>query len=425
MKFSSYWLDSAPPFQGGTAGPVSGRADVAVVGGGFTGLSAALSLARKGASVTVLEAGRVVGEASGRNGGHCNNGMAHDFAGVAATLGVERARELYHAFDAGVDAVERLVAEEAIDCGFIRCGKIKLAAKPEHFPKLARSAELLAREADPDIRVLSPEDLKAEVGSPIFHGGLLYPKSARMHMGRFGVGLAEAAARRGARIHENSVVTAIDRLGPARFRVATSNGVIEADRVLVASGASTKGPFAWFRRRIVPVGSFIIVTAPLPRAALAGIMPGNRVCTTSKNVGHYFRLTDDDRLLFGGRARFAMSDRKSDEKSGHVLQKGLAETFPQLGAVPIDHCWGGLVDMTQDRFPHAGERDGVHYALGYSGHGTQMSVLMGGVMAEIMTGGRAVNPWRDRDWPAIPGHFGKPWFLPVVGAYYRLMDVLH
>lgn len=196
MKFSSYWLDSAPPFQGGTAGPVSGRADVAVVGGGFTGLSAALSLARKGASVTVLEAGRVVGEASGRNGGHCNNGMAHDFAGVAATLGVERARELYHAFDAGVDAVERLVAEEAIDCGFTRCGKIKLAAKPEHFPKLARSAELLAREADPDIRVLSPEDLKAEVGSPIFHGGLLYPKSARMHMGRFGVGLAEAAARR-------------------------------------------------------------------------------------------------------------------------------------------------------------------------------------------------------------------------------------
>jgi glycine/D-amino acid oxidase-like deaminating enzyme len=426
MKFSSYWLDSAPPFRGGITTPAEGRADVVIVGGGFTGLSAALSLARKGASVIVLEAGRVVGEGSGRNGGQCNNGTAHDFAGLSATLGLDRARELYQAFDAGVDAVERLVMEERIDCGFTRCGKIKLAAKPAHFDKLARTADILAREVDPGVRLLTPEALTAEVGSPIFHGGLLFPRSARMHMGRFGVGLAEAAARRGARIHENNPVTAIDRLGAARFRISTAvGGRVEADRVLVATGASIQGPFGWFRRRIVPVGSFIVVTAPLSRSVLADIMPGDRVCTTSKNIGHYFRLTDDGRLLFGGRARFAMSDHKSDEKSGRILQKGLAETFPQLGPVPIEFCWGGLVDMTQDRFPHAGERNGIHYALGYSGHGTQMSVLMGGIMAELMTGGHAINPWRDREWPAIPGHFGRPWFLPFVGAYYRLMDVLH
>lgn len=425
MKFSSYWLDTAPPFGNRADGPVRGRTDIAVIGGGFTGLSAALALARKGASVTVLEAGQVAGEASGRNGGQCNNGMAHDFAGVAAAEGLERARAYYRAFDAGVDAVERLVGEEGIECGFRRCGKLKLAAKPEHAGKLARAAELLAREVDPDVRLLSRDDLCGEVGSPAFHGGLLFPRSAKLHMGRFGVGLGEAAARRGARIHENSPVIAIDRLGPARLRVATTAGSIEAGRVLVATGASTRGPFGWFRRRIVPVGSFIVVTEPLPAETMAAIMPGDRMCSTSKNIGHYFRRLEDGRLLFGGRARFAMSDRRSDEKSGRILRQGLTETFPQLAGVRIDHCWGGLVDMTRDRFPRAGERDGIHYALGYSGHGTQMSVLMGGVMAELMTGGRAVNPWEGRDWPAIPGHYGRPWFLPFVGAYYRLMDVLH
>lgn len=425
MKFSSYWLDTAPPFRNRTEGPMRGRTDVAVIGGGFTGLSAALALARKGASVTVLEAGKVAGEASGRNGGQCNNGMAHDFAGVAAAEGLERARAYYRAFDAGVDAVERLVGEEGIECGFQRCGKLKLAAKPEHAAKLARAAELLAREVDPDVRLLSRDDLHGEVGSPAFHGGLLFPKSAKLHMGRFGVGLAEAASRHGARIHENSPVVAIDRLGPARLRVATAAGSIEAGRVLVATGASTRGPFGWFRRRIVPVGSFIVVTEPLPAETMAAIMPGDRMCSTSKNIGHYFRRLEDGRLLFGGRARFAMSDWRSDEKSGRILRQGLTETFPQLAEVRIDHCWGGLVDMTRDRFPRAGERDGIHYALGYSGHGTQMSVLMGGVMADMMTGGRAVNPWDGRDWPAIPGHYGRPWFLPFVGAYYRLMDVLH
>ena len=142
------------------------------------------------------------------------------------------------------------------------------------------------------------------------------------------------------------------------------------------------------------------------------------------NIHHYFRLTADHRLVFGGRARFAISSPQSDAKSGEILRQGMAETFPQLGPVKIDYCWGGLVDMTQDRLPHAGERDGLYYATGYSGHGTQMSVHMGQRMAEVMNGDVQANPWRDRDWPAIPGHIGPPWFLPFVGAYYTLKDKL-
>jgi glycine/D-amino acid oxidase-like deaminating enzyme len=143
---------------------------------------------------------------------------------------------------------------------------------------------------------------------------------------------------------------------------------------------------------------------------------------TVANIHHYFRLTPDHRLVFGGRARFAVSSPQQDAASGEILRAGLAETFPQLGQVRLDYCWGGLVDMTQDRLPHAGEHDGLFYSMGYSGHGTQMSVHMGERMAAVMAGDAAANPWRDRAWSAIPGHFGPPWFLPAVGMYYQLKD---
>lgn len=425
MKLEPYWLDTSPRFGSGAPQPPAGTVDVAIVGGGFTGLSAALALAKAGARVAVLEAGRVVGEASGRNGGHCNNGLSHDLAGLSATLGEERAVALYRVFNDAVDQVEALVARERIDCDFIRTGKIKLAAKPEHFAKLAKSADLLRRTVEPDLGVVEPSRTRSEIGSDGFHGGLVFPRSAHMHMGRFGVGLAEAAARQGAAIHENAAVTGLHRLAGHAHRVVTTRGEIEAKQVLLATGASRQGPFAWLRRRIVPVGSFIIVTEPLAPEKAASIMPTRRTATTTKNIGNYFRLTPDNRLIFGGRARFALSSPTSDAKSGAILQARMLELFPQLAGVRIDYCWGGLVDMTADRLPRAGERDGLFYSLGYSGHGTQMSVHMGQIMARVMGGDTAANPFAGLDWPAVPGHFGPPWFLPVVGLYYRYQDWRH
>jgi glycine/D-amino acid oxidase-like deaminating enzyme len=422
MNPTSYWTASSARFRSPAAGPVEGRANVVVIGGGFTGLSAARTLARKGARVVVLEAGQVAGEASGRNGGHCNNGLAHDFSGVAARFGVERAREMYRAFDAGVDLVEAIVHDEAIDCDFVRTGKLKLAAKPEHFEKLKRAQEVLAREVDDDTTIIAPDMLSDEIGSTQYHGGLLQRRSAALHVGRFAVGLAEAAARAGAIIHERAKVTSIAREPGRPFTVATTAGAITAGEVLLATGASQAGPFGWLRRRIVPVGSFIIVTEPLSDNLANSIMPGRRNCTTSQNIGNYFRMTADNRLVFGGRARFAMSSPRSDLKSGAILERILHEVFPQMRGVRIDHCWGGLVDMTNDRLPRAGTHEGLHFSLGYSGHGVQMSTYMGDVMARRMLGEDIANPWRDIDWPAVPFHYGKPWFLPFVGLYYRALD---
>lgn len=423
MKLASYWHDTAPRFDAAVQGPPGGRADVVVVGGGFTGLSAALALAKKGAQVVLLEAERVGNAASGRNGGHVNNGFAQDYAAMCARLGTERANLLYRSFDAGVDTVERIIGEEGIDCDFRRTGKLKLAAKPAHYDKLARSQELLAREVDPDTHMVSKAALSEELGSDAYYGGLVFGKSAGMHMGKFVQGLASAAARKGVRIHENTPLTALRRTSQGH-EVETPGARVQARQVLLATGTSAVGPLAWFRRRIVPVGAYIIVTEQLPQDVLDRILPRRRNATNTRNLVNFFRVTPDNRLLFGGRARFAAPGPESDKKSGEILRRDMVATFPYLSNVRIDYCWGGLVDMTRDRLPRAGERDGVYYSMGYSGHGTQMSTYMGTVMAEVMDGNHRRNPWKDFDWPAIPGHFGKPWFLPAVGAYYRLMDVL-
>lgn len=423
MKLISYWLDTTPAFRDGSAGNVEGRTDVVIIGGGLTGCSAALGLARQGASVAVLEAGLVMGQASGRNGGHCNSGLAHDYGSLAKALGPESALAFHKAHVDAVDTVERLIHEESIDCGFHRPGRLKLAAKPEHFPKLERAYQAL-RDVDPYVELVEPARIREEVDSSAFHGGLLQSRGAQFHIGKFGIGLAHAAARAGARIYENAAVTALRRHGKG-FEVQTQRGTITAQKVMVATGATTQGPFGWFRRRIVPVGSFIVVTEPLEKTVLDRLLRHGRNYVTSKNIGNYFRPTRDNRLLFGGRARFAMSDRRSDEKSGYILQAALGRIFPELSGVRIDYCWGGLVDMTADRLPRAGQHNGLYYAMGYSGHGVQMAVGTGLAMAEVMCGRPEANPWRSLTWPAIPGHFGRPWFLPLVGAYYRLQDVLH
>ncbi|MEE4015573.1 FAD-binding oxidoreductase [Roseibium sp. FZY0029] len=421
MKFVSYWHDTAPAFTGGAKGPVSGHYDVAIIGAGFTGLAAARQLAKTGAKVVVLESERVGFGASGRNGGHLNNGLAHSYLGAKAQLGKERAIALYKALDDSIDTIEALIAEEGIDCDFRRSGKLKLASKPKHFEAIARNFEALNKECDPDTALLTAEDLKSEVGSP-FHGAMLSRKSAVMHMGRYVVGLAEAAARHGAVIFEDAAVSDHSEANGIHT-VRTSRGEVTAADVILATGAYTTQNFSYFRRRIIAVGSFLIATRPLTESEAAAVMPGNRTCVNTMNIGNYWRLSPENRLIFGGRAKFsATSDQRSDSTSGEILRESMERIFPQLKGIDIDYCWGGLVDMTADRYPRSGFHEGLWYAMGYSGHGAQLSTQLGMMVADAILGRADRNPMRDYPWPAVPGHFGKPWFLPLVGQYYKMLD---
>lgn len=427
MELTSYWQATAPRFDGAKP-QVSGSYDVAIIGGGFTGLSAARHLAKAGSKVVVLEAQEVGHGASCRNGGHLNNGMAHGYGDAMAQFGAEGARRLYHAYDASIDLIEQVVEEENIDCNFRRSGKLKLASKPGHVDGIKASCALIHAEADKDVVFLDRADLAGEIQSTAVYAGMLYPKSAMMHMARYMHGLATAVTRHGGDVVEHAPVTAMHRKGDT-WQVNTGRGALSARNVIVATGAYS-GQFApkalrYFSRRIIPVGSFIVVTRPLSEAEIAGSVPGNRTYVTSLNVGHYFRLSPDNRLIFGGRARFSSQiDPASDAKSAKILRNGLAQMFPALAGIEIDYCFGGLVDLTQDRLPRAGQVDGMYYAMGYSGHGAQMSNHMGVVLADMILG-QGRNPLPDMSWPAIPMYTGRPWFLPVVGAYYRIKDMIN
>jgi glycine/D-amino acid oxidase-like deaminating enzyme len=422
MKFTSYWLDTAP--RGSHARSktsVEGRTDVAVIGGGLTGVVAALHLARSGAKVDLFEQHTVGFGASGRNGGMATTGMSIGIRDAVAKLGFDTAVRLYGAYTDAIDLVEKLVAEEGIDCHFARTGKLNLASKPAHYQGFEKTHELLNARLGLETQLVPKAELRSEIGSDAFHGGMVESRSAGLHVGKYSRRLGEAAERAGVTIHEQAPVQNLTKLG-AGHELPTPRGRMQAKQVLLATGAYSRRPFRWHQVRIAPVGSFIIATEPLDASLCDDILPTRRMASDSKNLLNYFRITPDNRLLFGGRARFAMSNPQSDEKSGKLLRDTMVHTFPKLAAAKIDYCWGGLVDMSLDRLVHAGERDGVYYAMGYAGHGVQMATYMGRQMAEYLSGVPQANIWSDFKFRRIPGHFGPPWFLPFAGAYYKFKD---
>ncbi|MFO7166998.1 MAG: FAD-binding oxidoreductase, partial [Chloroflexota bacterium] len=339
--------------------PLPERVDAAVIGGGITGLSAALALARRGVSVAVLEARHFGWGAAARNGGMVLSGLKLGAGELLAKYGRERARRMFAASLAAIDTVERLVAEEAIDCDFARCGHVVLASKPAHAEGLAREAETLAREFGHVTRVVPRAELRDEIGSDAYYGGLVDEASGGLNPARYVAGLAYAAERAGAQLIGGTPVQQIERDG-ASFRLHTGRGAVRAEAVLAATAGYTGAATPALRRRVVPVGSYIIATEPLPDALARELSPRGRMLFDTKHFLHYFRLTPDQRLLFGGRAGFVPETPASVRESAAILRRDMLAVFPQLRDVRIAYAWGGTLDFTFDMMPHAGVLDGVH-----------------------------------------------------------------
>jgi glycine/D-amino acid oxidase-like deaminating enzyme len=428
MKFnpSNYWLDTVQ-MPVGTQGDLPERADVAIVGAGFTGLSAARTLAKRGATVAVLETNAIGWGASSRNGGMVLTGMKLGVETLTSRYGGEAAKRMYAASLASIDLVEQIVGEEKIDCSFSRCGHLEVACKQSHFNTYASSVEVIAREFDHQLRIVPRNELRGEIGSDIYYGGIVDEVSAGLNPARYVAGLGRAALNAGARIFENTRVERIEpasRNGLSGFQLVTSRGHLFADNVFVATSGYTSDATPALRKKIIPIGSFIIATERLPEALARELSPCNRMIYDSKHYLYYYRLTPDNRMLFGGRAAFFPETSNTIRRSAEILRRGMLGVYPQLRDMKVEYAWGGTLDFCFDTMPHAGRMDGMYYALGYAGHGVAMATYLGAKIAEQISGGAEENPYASVPFPGAPlGLYnGRPWFLPFAGAYYKVLD---
>ncbi len=427
IRQQNSWLTTTELPQTDRALPLPEAADVAVVGAGFTGLSAARTLAKRGAKVVVLEAETIGWGASSRNGGMVLAGLKLGVNKLISRYGRERTQRMYAASLASIDCVEQIVRQENIVCDFSRCGHLEVACKQKHFDDYAGQVEVIGREFDHQLRIVPRDELNTEIGSSIYYGGMVDEISAGLNPARYVAGLARAALKAGATIFENARVGGLERAlrhATPGWRVTTSRGVVWARDVFVGTSGYTGSATPALRKKIIPIGSYIITTEILPEALARELSPRNRMIYDSKNYLYYYRLTPDHRMLFGGRAAFFPETANSVRKSGEILRRGMIDVYPQLSDVKVEYVWGGTLDFAFDIMPHAGRMDGIYYALGYAGHGVAMATWQGQKMAEVIAGESPENPFVDIPFPGAPlGLYnGQPWFLPFAGAWYKFLD---
>lgn len=403
--------------------PLAGdaRADVAVLGAGLAGLSAALELALAGHRVIVLEARRVGWGASGRNGGQVIFGYGCDTSKIAAMVGQDAARAMFDWSVEAVDLVKQRIARHGIDAHW-RDGHAHVAIKPRHVRELRAWQDDLAANYDYPVDWWDRDRLQAVLPSPRYLGALYDPRSGHLHPLNYTLGLARAAEAAGVVIHEASEVTALRR--GRRPALVTATGTVEADFIVLAGNALAHRIAPELDDKIMPVGTYVGATEPLGEARARDLIRNGMAVADINWALDYFRLSADHRLLFGGRASY--STLPPPNLPG-VMTRRMTRVFPQLKGVRFEHVWGGLIDISLNRAPHWGRLgDNVYFAQGFSGHGVAATGLAGRVIAEAIAGQAArLDAFAripHRDFPG--GRTLRTPMLVAAMAWYKLRDAL-
>jgi glycine/D-amino acid oxidase-like deaminating enzyme len=415
----SLWSATMPALPDRSGRALPDTADVVVIGGGYAGITAAAELARRGVAVTLLEAETLGWGASTRNGGIVHPGYKWGPRQLVRRYGETTGTALYDDTLAAFETVKRLIAEESIDCEFRESGYVELAYAASHVRDLVQLRESLAGRGVASTLV-PREKLHDEIGSDVYHAGLVIPGGGLVHPGRLFAGLAAAADAAGADLHEGVRARSVRRQADGRFTVETERGAILARDVLIATNGYTDGVAPNLRRRIIPIGSYIIATEPLPDDLVAELSPRGRAFFDTKNFLYYWHVSADRRMVFGGRASMLPT---SIDRTARILYDGLLRVHPQLAGRRIDYAWGGNVGFTFDRMPHVGRTgDGVAYAVGCCGSGVALMTHVGTKVGEWLAGGPA-PALAALPFPLVPAPYeGRPWFLPFVGEWFRFRD---
>jgi glycine/D-amino acid oxidase-like deaminating enzyme len=419
-----YWHTTVHmPGESNTITPIPEKVDVAIIGGGYTGLSAARTLAKRGVNVAVLEAETIGWGASSRNGGMTLTGLKPGMQTVIKKYGREIARRLFQCSIDSVSTVEQIVNEEDIDCGFARYGHLLTASKPTHYEGFKGEVDFMAKEFNHAVKLVPQKDLSSEIGSNIYHGALVDEVSGGLNPAQYVTGLAHAAEKAGATLHARARVHSLERRG-ARFFIQTERGLLDAGSVFAGTSGYTGNVTKKLQKKIIPIGSFIIATERLSDELAQRLSPKNRMIFDSMHYLNYFRLWDN-RMIFGGRAAFFPENKNTIARSAEILRREMIEVYPQLKDVNVEYVWGGTLDFAFDMMTHVGEQDGIYYSLGYAGHGVAMATYLGKTVADAMMNGNIKeHPFAQFDFPGAPlGLYnGYPWFLPFAGAWHKILD---
>jgi len=441
LKEKVFWQDTTQMPDAENLAPLPNKVDVAIIGGGYTGLSAALTLAKRGTRVAVLEAETIGWGASSRNGGMVLTGLKIPMQTAIKRYGRDMARRLFQCSLDSIDTVEQIVKDENIECGFARTGHLLTANKPKHYDALAEEVDFMAKEFNHAVRLVPRTEQRSEIGSDLYYGALVDEVSAGVNPAQYVAGLARAAEKAGATLHAKARVHTVRAANTGgtpvrdgklerretRFLVQTERGHLLAENIFVATNGYIDSSTPKLRRKIMPIGSFIIATEPLSGDLAHELSPHNRMIFDFKHFLNYFRLSDDHRMVFGGRAAFYPENEHTIRQSADILQREMLQVYPQLKDVKVEYAWGGTLGFAFDLMTHVGQMDGIYFALGYAGHGVAMGTYLGKTVAEAMLAGNIKeHPFAAFPFPGAPlGLYReKAWFLPLVGLWHRLLDII-
>ncbi|MCC9620066.1 FAD-binding oxidoreductase [Thalassospira sp. MA62] len=421
-----YWqadLSPLPPETATDLNDLPNHVDTVIVGGGYTGISAAITLTRAGQRVLVLEAGMFGYGASGRNGGMLGpsfsklgeNGLERQYGREQVHTTI---RESLAAFNWLVD----FIRTEKIDCDLQLCGRFRGASHPKHYAGLIEQANEIAKIVDFPAIEISRAQQAEEVGSDAYYGGVVYPSDGALNPAKLFHGLFDIAKREGALLKAHTLVRQINKEN-GQFHIQTDGQKFTSDHVIIATNGYTGGQFGKFKRRVIPIRSAMIATEQLPEEVIRSVSPKLRCHGSTERVSVYYRPSPDGtRILFGGRA-FGHGD--CPKLYHRYLQGFMTRLFPQLSPIKLDYAWSGKIAYTFDHVPHIGTMDGMHYAIGYCGSGVGRANYFGRKIAQkVLSQAEGYTVFEEFPFQTRPLYTGRPWFLPAIMTWHTMADRL-
>ena len=418
-KETSFWLEGLPEFNS-ISKKLPKRVDVAIVGSGYTGLNAALQTIKGGRSTTVFEAGEPGQGCSTKNGGQISTSIKPSLEKLSAKFGAQKGLAIRQEGENALKWIEDLIKSEKIDCSFSRVGRYHAAHTQKHYELIAKDAEKINRLEGIEAYTVSKNEQLKELGSDVYHGGVIFPQHASVDPGKYHRGLLQKVIEAGVDVIGQCSVLDIEKKSDG-FVIKTQKGKVKARDVVIATNGYTTNLLPWLQKRVIPIGSYIIATEELDPVMVKELFPTNRIVSDTCKVIYYYRTSPDrKRILFGGRVS---ATETNPLISGPKLLKDMFRIFPQLKGTKISHSWTGTVAYTFDEMAHTGQYNGIYYSMGYCGSGVSMASYLGMRLGQKVLGiQEGKTAFDDLPFPTRPLYYGRPWFLPAVVSWYRMQD---